>query len=86
LCRQNLERIVTITDDEICQGMALMFQEMKLAVEPAGAAALAALLGPLRDELRDQRVGLIICGANIDIDQFATYVRRGMTGQASGQK
>ena len=80
LCKQNLEGIVRISDDEICRSMAISFREMKLAVEPAGAAALAALLGPLHEELRGKRVGLIVCGANIDIDHFATYVRRGLEG------
>jgi threonine dehydratase len=50
--------------------MGLLFLEIKLAVEPAGAAATAALLGPLRARLQGKRVGIIVCGANID---FATF-------------
>ncbi len=45
---------------------------MKLAVEPAGAAATAALCGPLRQQLRGKRVGVIVCGANIDLATFAS--------------
>lgn len=78
VCKKNIERMVQVEDEALCRGMALMYQEMKLAVEPAGAAALAALLGPLRDELSGKRVALIVCGANIDIDHFAEYVKRGM--------
>jgi threonine dehydratase len=48
---------------------------MKLAVEPAGAASTAALLGPLRTELEGKKVGLIVCGANIDIESFSAHVR-----------
>jgi threonine dehydratase len=44
---------------------------MKLAVEPAGAAATAALCGPLRERLAGQRVGVIVCGTNIDPATFA---------------
>src|SRR3569832_1994595 len=47
------------------------------AVEPAGAATTAALFGPLREELKGKRVGLIVCGANIDIEGFAKMVTRG---------
>jgi len=36
----------------------------------AGAAATAALCGPLRERLRGQRVGVIVCGANIDLETF----------------
>ena len=46
--------------------MRLLFDEMKLAVEPAAAAGTAALAGPLREELAGKRVGLIVCGTNID--------------------
>lgn len=77
LCRRYMERIVTVSDDAICQGMAVLFRDAKLAVEPAGAAALAALLGPLRAELQGKRVGLIVCGANIDADTYTQQLARG---------
>jgi threonine dehydratase len=50
---------------------------MKLAVEPAGAAATAALCGPLRERLRGKRVGVIVCGANIDLATFTGQVNQG---------
>ena len=50
--------------------MALLFDELALAVEPACAATTAALLGPLRSRLQGMKVGLILCGSNIDL---ATY-------------
>lgn len=72
LCRRNVDDLALVSDDELRNAMRLMMREAKLAVEPAGAAAMAALLGPLRDRLRGRRVGLIVCGANIDV---ATYTR-----------
>jgi len=77
LCRRHMERIVTVSDDEICRAMAVLFRDAKLAVEPAGAVALAGLLGPLRDELKGLRVGLITCGANIDATSFSQFLARG---------
>ncbi len=47
-------------------GMRFLLEHARLAVEPAGAAATAALLGPLRERLAGRRVGLIVCGSNID--------------------
>ena len=41
------------------------------ATEPAGAAATAALCGPLLERLRGRRVGVIVCGTNIDPQGFA---------------
>jgi threonine dehydratase len=77
LCRQYVDDIMLVSDDALRQGMALLFHSMKLAVEPAGAAATAALCGPLREQLRGKRVGLIVCGANIDIATFAAQVEAG---------
>jgi threonine dehydratase len=74
ILRRNLERIVLVDDDALRQAMHLLFRDMKLAVEPAGAAATAALMGPLRDELRGKRVGLIVCGANIDTATYARHI------------
>ena len=54
--------------------MGLLFREMKLGVEPAGAAATAALVGPLRERLRGRRVGVIVCGTNIDTATFCRFV------------
>jgi len=77
LCRRHMERIVTVDDDAICRAMAVLFRDAKLAVEPAGAAALAALLGPLRDELRGLRTGLVVCGANLDAETYMRQLARG---------
>src|SRR5712675_502148 len=48
LCRRYVDRLVKVDDDALRSAMALLFRSAKLAVEPAGAAATAALCGPLR--------------------------------------
>ena len=48
---------------------------MKLAVEPACAAATAAVLGPLREELAGRSVAVLLCGSNVDWPTFAAQVR-----------
>ena len=75
--KQYIDDVVLVSDDALRQAMSLLFHSMKLAVEPAGAAATAALCGPLRERLRGKRVGLIVCGANIDIATFAAQVEAG---------
>jgi threonine dehydratase len=71
LCQRYVDEIVLLEDDEIRRGMALLFRSMKLATEPAGATATAALCGPLRERLRGKRVGVLVCGSNIDLAGFA---------------
>jgi threonine dehydratase len=77
LCKRFVDDIVTVSDDEICAALALLYREAKLAVEPAGAAAAAAVLGPLAARLRGKRTGVVICGSNIDSDSFHRYLKRG---------
>ena len=46
LCQRYVDEVVLVDDDAICRAMALLFADLKLAGEPAGAAATAALCGP----------------------------------------
>jgi threonine dehydratase len=75
LCRRTVEDVVLVSDDEMRAAMRLMLREVKLAVEPAGASAMAALVGPLREKLRGRRVGLIVCGSNIDAATYAQLIQ-----------
>jgi threonine dehydratase len=74
LCRRNVDRLVEVDDIRLRKAMGLLFERMKLAVEPACAASTAALLGPLRDEFRDRRVVLVFCGSNIDWETWSSQV------------
>ncbi len=74
LCRRHVDELVMIDDQAMRRAMALLFREMKLGVEPAGAAATAALIGPLRERLRGKRVAVIVCGTNIDTAGFCRLV------------
>jgi threonine dehydratase len=76
LCRRHIDRLVTVTDNQLRSAMLTLFTQLKLAVEPACAAATAALLGPLRETLQGKRVGVLLCGANIDTVSFAAHVER----------
>jgi threonine dehydratase len=70
LCQTLLDDLVLVDDEALRRAMGLIMVEMKLAVEPACAAASAALLGPLKRRLRGKRVGLVFCGSNIDTATF----------------
>ena len=71
LNRRFVDEVVLVNDAQIRESMRLMFRASKLAVEPAGAAALAALMFPLRARLEGKSVGIVVCGSNIDPATFA---------------
>jgi threonine dehydratase len=80
LCRQHVDELVLVDDDQLRDAMRMLFREAKLAVEPAGAATTAALRGPLRERLAGKRVAAIVCGSNIDDGSFAKLLaQRGPT-------
>ena len=84
VCRRFVDELVRVDDDELCRAIYFLFSRAKLAVEPAGAAATAALLGPLKEKLEGKKVGLIICGTNIDSEGYAGLLKRGrsLAGEA----
>jgi threo-3-hydroxy-L-aspartate ammonia-lyase len=67
--RRLLDQVVTVTDAEIVDAMAFLFERMKLVVEPSGAAGLAAVLARKLD-VAGRRVGAILSGGNIGLDRF----------------
>jgi len=72
-----VDDVVLVSDEMICAGLALFQQEAKLAVEPAAGAVLAAALGPYRNRLAGKKVGLVVCGANIDPQGYGTLLAKG---------
>jgi threonine dehydratase len=73
LCRQNVDELVTISDDQMRVAMGVLYQDMKIAVEPACAASTAALAGPLRGRFSGKKVVLVFCGSNIDWTTYRTH-------------
>jgi threonine dehydratase len=69
IIREFVDSIVTVTEEEIVEAMRLLWERMKLVVEPSGAVSLAGLL-KMKDEIQDKRVGVILSGGNIDLSKF----------------
>lgn len=80
--------VISVTDEQIRSAMRISLLEMKQAVEPAGAVALAALLSPAFAAVREagvvghdgkrrplRNVAAIICGGNFDPEELVRAVR-----------
>jgi threonine dehydratase len=78
LCQRYVDELVKVDDDAMCRAMWLLFADAKLAVEPAGAASVAAMLA-CREQLAGKRVGLLLCGGNVDQATFARCLERGVS-------
>lgn len=68
IIRDHVERVVTVSDEEIVAAMRLAWERAKLLIEPSAAVALAAVL---TDEFRGldgiSRIGVMLSGGNVDL-------------------
>lgn len=71
--RRQVDAVVTVTDSQIVEAMRLLFERLKIVVEPSGATAIAAVLA-YPERFAGRRVGIIISGGNINADSFATLI------------
>lgn len=70
------DEIVAVTDDEVADAMRLYYVATHNVAEGAGAAALAAAM-QMKDRLRGLKIGVPLCGGNVDHDQFARILAEG---------
>jgi threonine dehydratase len=68
--RDGADRIVAVSDDEVAGAIRAFYTDTHNLAEGAGAAPLAALLQE-RDRMAGRKVGVILCGGNIDADWMA---------------
>jgi threonine dehydratase len=66
LVRQNVDDMVTVSDDDLVRAMRFVWERMKLVVEPTGVLGLAAAFSRKVD-VAGRRVGVILSGGNVDL-------------------
>ncbi len=69
IIRQHVENIVCVTEEEIIAAMRLVWERMKIVIEPSSAVAVAALLKS-PELFETTRVGVILSGGNVDLDSL----------------
>ena len=75
--RQHVKQVLTVPEHAIEDAIAFLAEEAKLVAEGAGATGVAALMTH-REVFRGRRVGVPICGANIDSRALASVLQRVM--------
>lgn len=66
--RDNVKEIITVTDDEIIAAMRLVWERLKMIVEPSGAVPFAAVL-KAKEKFKGKKVGIIFSGGNVDLER-----------------
>jgi threonine dehydratase len=70
------DEIVRVEDDDLRHAMRIYQDILKITAEPACAASLAALIGPLKESAAGRNVGIIACGSNISMARYNSLLEK----------
>ena len=70
IIKEHVSSIIRVTEKEIVSAMRLVWERMKIIIEPSSAVTLAALLRD-KENFKNQKVGIIISGGNVDLENLA---------------
>jgi threonine dehydratase len=77
-----VDRVVTVSEDEVATAMLALLEGEGVVLEGAGAAGLAACLAGRLPELAGRKVGVLLTGGNVDASTHARALRRGREARA----
>ena len=69
ILQKHLDKLIEVTEMDIVAAMRLIWGELKIIIEPSSAVAVAALLAH-RDQVRGDKIGVILTGGNVDLDDL----------------
>ena len=69
IIQEHVERIIRVTENEIITAMRLIWERMKIIIEPSSAVAFAALLKE-KETFKNKKIGVIISGGNVDVSNL----------------
>lgn len=70
VAQKHIEHVVLVTDDAIRAAQCALWDSLRIAAEPGGATALSALLSGAYKPRADERIGVLVCGGNVDPSQL----------------
>jgi len=68
IIRELVSEVITVSDEQIIAAMRMVWERMKIIIEPSCAVPLAALLKE-KKRFKGKRVGIILSGGNVDLDK-----------------
>lgn len=72
IIRENVTDIFTVSEEEILSAMRLMYEMMKIVIEPSSAVPLAAIIKH-KGQFNGNRIGVILSGGNVDLSNFKDW-------------
>lgn len=72
IIRERVKEIITVTDAEIIAAMRLVYERLKIVIEPSCPVPFAAVLKK-REKFAGKNVGIILSGGNVDLEKLGTF-------------
>lgn len=69
IIKEHVNQIITCTEESIVKAMKLIFERMKIIVEPSSATTLAIIMEN-KEFFKNKKIGIIISGGNIDMNAY----------------
>ena len=69
IIQKNVKEILLVSETEIMNSLKIILNQLKLVVEPSSALVLAALIKN-KEKFKSKKIGLIMCGGNIDFNSL----------------
>jgi threonine dehydratase len=71
IAKANVDHVALVPDDAIVEAQRLLWDRLRVAAEPGGAAALGALISGRYTPKAGEKVGVLLCGANVELSKLA---------------
>ncbi len=82
LCQQYVDEIMLVSTDDTCAAIKDVFEDTRSILEPAGALAIAAMKAYVeREQITDQTLVAVACGANMNFDRLRFVAERAELGE-----
>lgn len=78
LCSKYVDKVVTVTDDQVSAAILALIEKQKMIAEGAGAVSLAAVMFDKIPEIHGKKVCCLISGGNIDVTILSRVISRGL--------
>ncbi len=74
ICKAKVDHVALVTDAAIVDALRFLWQHLQLATEPGGATTLAALMSGAYRPAPGEKVGILICGGNVDLAMLGEMI------------
>ncbi|RUM63604.1 MAG: threonine ammonia-lyase [Sulfurimonas sp.] len=75
---KNVDKIISVDDEEIASAILFLLEKQKIVVEGAGAVGVAALLHNKLPDIKNKKIAVVLSGGNMDVTLLSVIIEKGL--------